>query len=176
MFEYAMDDYKELPNIINFGIHKSIMDVGGGYGAAISLIQQNFLQVNCTLFDLEKVVEGVFNEKIKIIGGDFFEQIPNISEAIILSRVLHDWDDTKAQLILKNCFKALPSNGTIYVIENCTDKIHYDLTLLSLNMGIMCQSIERSSGEYIMLCEAEGFNFHMSKQLNELQTILIFKK
>lgn len=176
MFQYAMDDYKELPSIIDFSIHNSIMDVGGGYGAAISLIEKKYPNIRCFLFDLDKVIEQVKYENIEAIGGNFFEVIPICSDAIILSRVLHDWDDQKAILILHNCYKALSSDGTLYVIENCTDQIQINLSLLSLNMTAMCQSYERSSMEYNNICEAVGLNFKEIKQLNKLQTILIFKK
>jgi len=176
MFEYAIEDYKELPNIIDFSVHNSIMDVGGGYGAAISLIKKKYPNIRCLLFDLYKVIEHVTNESLETIGGDFFIEIPCYTDAIMLSRVLHDWDDKKANLLLQNCFNALPQNGTLYVIENCTDKIQTNLSLLSLNMAVMCQSYERNSIEYQNLCEAQGFSFHESKQLNGLQTILIYKK
>jgi hypothetical protein len=45
MFEYARDDYKTLPDKINFGIHKSVIDCGGGYGAAINAVKLKFLQI-----------------------------------------------------------------------------------------------------------------------------------
>ena len=85
-------------------------------------------------------------------------------------------NDEKAKLILKNSFEALPQNGTLYVIENCSDKIKIDLSLLSLNMTAMCESYERTSAQYISLCENSGFQFNRETKLNELQTILIFKK
>jgi C-methyltransferase len=176
MYEYAIDDYKELPNLIDFSVHKSIMDVGGGYGAAISLIKEKNQITSCFLFDLDKVIEQVSNRNIERIGGNFFEKIPQHSEAIILSRVLHDWNNEKAELILKNCYNALPLYGTLYVIENCTDKIPTNLSLLSLNMTVMCQSFERSSTDYIKLCEAPGFIFQKDIPLNQLQSILIFNK
>lgn len=176
MFEYARDDYKDLPNIIDFSIHKSIMDVGGGYGAIISLIQQKYSKSKCFLFDLKEVIEKVSFKTIETIGGNFFETIPNLADAIILSRVLHDWKNNKAKVILRNCYKALPLNGTFYVIENCADKIQSNLALLSLNMTVMCQSFERSSKQYIELCEDEGFKYQIDEKLNELQTILIFRK
>jgi C-methyltransferase len=125
---------------------------------------------------LPKVIEKVTIPSIKKIGGSFFEKIPNQSEAIVLSRVLHDWNDEKANLILKNCFEALPNNGILYVIENCSDKIKIELSLLSLNMSAMCESYERTSAQYISLCENAGFQFNCETILNELQTILIFKK
>lgn len=176
MYQYAKDDYKTLPDVIDFGKHKSVMDVGGGYGAVLENIKNKNPNVECILFDLPKVIEKVTIPNIKKIGGSFFEKIPNQSEAIILSRVLHDWDDRKANIILKNCFEALPNNGILYVIENCSDKIKIDLSLLSLNMTTMCESYERVSTQYILLCENTGFQFHSETKLNELQTVLIFKK
>lgn len=176
MYQYAKDDYKTLPDIIDFREHKSVMDVGGGYGAALENIKNKNPNLECILFDLPKVIDKVTNPNIKKIGGNFFNKIPNQTEAIILSRVLHDWNDEKAKLILKNCFEALPSKGTLYVIENCLDKTKTDLSLLSLNMTAMCESYERTSTKYIYLCENEGFQFYGQTKLNELQTILIFKK
>lgn len=176
MYQYAKDDYKLLPDVINFSKHKSVMDVGGGYGAVLENIKSKFPSVECILFDLPKVIEKVSIPSINKISGSFFEKIPNKSEAIVLSRVLHDWNDKKASIILKNCFEALSNNGTLYVIENCSDKIKIDLSLLSLNMTAMCESYERTSAQYILHCENTGFQFHSETKLNELQTILIFKK
>jgi C-methyltransferase len=176
MYQYAKDDYKTLPDVIDFSKHKSLMDVGGSYGAVLENIKVKYPNIDCILFDLPKVVENVTISNIKIIGGNFFEPIPSQTEAIILSRVLHDWNDKKSNFILKNCFEALPNNGIIYVIENCSDKIKIDLSLLSLNMAAMCESYERTSAQYISLCENTGFQLNSETKLNELQTILIFKK
>ena len=72
--------------------------------------------------------------------------------------------------------QALPENGTLYIIENCSDKIDVDLSLLSLNMLVMCESFEHSSYKYIAIANQSKFKSMEAKQLNELQTILIFKK
>ncbi len=176
MNDYARDDYKTLPNLIDFSKHKSIMDVGGGYGALLKIIQAKHPNLACILFDLEQVVEHIADSKIKTIAGDFFKLIPPQTEAIILARVLHDWDDKKASLILGNCFNALPHKGILYVIENCADKIEIDLSLLSLNMTAMCESYERTSKEYICLAKNNGFCFENETKLNKLQTILTFRK
>lgn len=176
MYQYAKDDYKTLSDVIDFSKHKSVMDVGGGYGAVLDNIKNKNPNLECILFDLPQVIDKVSIPSIKKISGSFFDIIPNQTETIILSRVLHDWNDKKVSIILKNCFEALPNNGILYVIENCSDKIKIDLSLLSLNMTAMCESYERASTQYILLCENTGFQFHSETKLNELQTILIFKK
>ncbi|MBP6584528.1 MAG: hypothetical protein KA215_02565 [Flavobacterium sp.] len=176
MYEYAKDDYKTLPDVIDFSKHKSVMDIGGSYGAVLEVIKSKNPNVECILFDLEKTAKNAFFLTGQKIGGNFFDNIPSKAEAFIISRILHDWNNEKANIILKNCFEALPNNGTLYVIENCTDKIKIDLSLLSLNMTAMCESYERTSTQYISLCEKAGFHFDRQTKLNELQTILIFKK
>lgn len=176
MYQYAIDDYKTLPDIFDFGIHQSIMDVGGGYGAILENIKAKYLNVECILFDLPKVIDKASISDIKKIGGSFFEKIPKQSDAIILSRVLHDWNDEKANIILENCFEALPKVSTLYIIENCEDRINMDLSLLSLNMSVMCESHERTSAQYISLSEKVGFKYNKEVRLNDLQTALIFKK
>lgn len=176
MYEYAKDDYKTLPDVIDFNKHNSVMDVGGSYGAVLENIKAKNPNVECILFDLEKVVNNVTVPNIQKVSGSFFDKIPSEAEAFILSRILHDWNDERANIILKNCFVALPNNGTLYLIENCADKIKVDLSLLSLNMTAMCESYERTSIQYISLCENAGFHFENEAKLNELQTILIFKK
>ncbi len=176
MSEYAKDDYKELPQLIDWLQHKSIMDVGGGYGACIDLMQKHYPQINCYLFDLPDVVNQVVNSCIKKIGGNFFEPLPRIAEAIIVSRVIHDWSNDKALIILKNCYNALPTSGVLYLIENCSDLIDIDLSLLSLNMLVMCESHERTSEQYKLLCQNVNFIFETQIKLNALQTILIFRK
>jgi len=176
MFQYALDDYKNLTDIIDFSLHKSVMDVGGGMGAAISQIQKKNPTINCYLFDLANVVKLCNDSDVHLISGDFFKYVPSVADAIIVSRVLHDWPDEKAYLILKNCIAALPVGGALYVIENCTDKTETDVSLLSLNMLAMCESHERAQAEYISLCIAVGFKFEHDHKLNSLQTILKFRK
>jgi hypothetical protein len=171
MYQYAKDDYKKLPDLIDFSNHKSVMDVGGGYGAVLENIKAKYPIVECILFDLPKVIEKVTIPYIQKISGSFFETIPSQSEVIILSRVLHDWNDEKANNILKNCYEALPNNGTLYVIENLADKIN-DIFLLSLSMTVICESYERTKSQYETILSDANFRVTSVTQLNNLQYII----
>ncbi len=176
MYEYARDDYKNLPELIDFSKYKSVMDIGGGYGAIIQNIKLKNPQLECILFDLPEVIQNVNIQGVTAIGGSFFEKIPVQADAVILSRVIHDWNDHKANIILQNCYRVLYKNGTLYIIENCLDNTSIDLSLLSLNMTVICGSHERTSTEYIQLAQNVGFEYKNQTKLNELQTILIFQK
>lgn len=176
MHEYARDDYKFIGAVIDFSIHHSVLDVGGGFGALIRKIRDAYPMVNCHLMDLTKVVGHVSFTDIEIHSGDFFSSIPKVADGIVLSRVLHDWNDQNALVILNNCFDALPQNGRLYVIENCLNELNSNLSLLNLNMALMCDSFERTSLEFEKLANQTGFTFLEKKKLNALQTILTFEK
>lgn len=174
MYQYALDDYKELPSLLPE--HKSIADVGGGYGAALTYLKQAYPKMPCILFELPEVLAKSPEAAFEKIGGSFFEPLPFQSEAILLTRVLHDWDNNRALQILKNCFAALPTGGWLYIIENCSEQLAEPLSLLSLNMLALCKSYERSSFEYRGLASEAGFAYQGQKKLNDLQSILIFSK
>ncbi len=176
MYEYARDDYETLPKIIDFSVHKSILDIGGGLGALLEHILKKTPNVKCYLFDKEEVIGLCKNNSFEKITGNFFYKIPKIADAIILSRVIHDWDDEQALIILKNCFDALPENGTLYLIENYIDTNNKSFALLNLNMKLLTYGKERKLSEYQKLIENVGFHFVKTLKLNELQNILIFYK
>lgn len=176
MYEYARDDYEKLPEFIDFSNHQAIMDIGGGLGALVSIIAQKFPQIKCYLFDKEEVIDLIEESVFEKVIGDFFVMIPKIADALILSRVIHDWNDEEASLILKNCYEALPSNGKLYLIENYVDKEDSSFALLNLNMKLMTSGRERKIDEYIELTENQDFIFLEMIKLNILQNILIFYK
>ncbi|KAI3735706.1 hypothetical protein L6452_15215 [Arctium lappa] len=68
---------------------KHLVDVGGGLGVTLS---------------------------IKHVGGDMFHDIPQ-GDAIFMKWILHDWSDDHCIKMLKNCYKALPDDGMVIVVE-----------------------------------------------------------
>jgi len=176
MYEYARDDYEKLPQLIDFSIHKAIIDVGGGLGALIEGIAKSYPQIKCYLFDKEEVVDLAEDSIYEKLSGDFFYKLPKTADALILSRVIHDWNDENALLILKNCYDALPTNGKLYLIENEIDNKDFRFSLLNLNMKLMTSGRERKLSEYQDLAQRQGFVFEKSVALNDLQIVLIFYK
>ena len=176
MLEYAERDYQDISITIDFGRFDSVMDVGGGYGAAISIIIKAYPEIKGYIFDRPEVVEKVRIPGVVTIGGDFFDTVPAKAQSMLLCRVLHDWPDDKAIIILSNCYSALPKEGSLFIVENCSDLIEDDLALLSLNMAAVCHSFERTSINYRELAAKCGFIFVKKTKLNALQTVLEFVK
>jgi len=174
MRDYAKDDYKDLSSIINFSKYKTIADVGGGLGVVVNLIASNYPNSDCILFDLPSVISLVEKtDSFQVRSGSFFEPLPFKADAIILSRVLHDWNDEKALKIISNCKRALNRGGTIFIIEILQDKIKAQL--LSLNMLVICESFERTFSEYQSLLQKQELAITDSIPLNSLQSILVCK-
>ena len=169
MYEYARDDYKDICNKIDFSDSKKIMDVGGGFGALLTIMQKACKEKQYYLFDRPEVIKHIKEKDFVKIGGDFFVEIPNVADTIIMSRVIHDWDDKKALSILNNVYKALPQNGILYIIENFSDKIEDKAALLSLNMHVITQSYERTENEYRDLLKKANFTPLKVIRINKLQ-------
>ncbi len=177
MRDYAKDDYKRISDCYDFSKHKSIADIGGGLGTVIEFIADANPESECWLFDLPEVVLLIQNpeqKNFKIVGGSFFKPIELRTDAIVLSRILHDWDDENCLKILTNCRNALVKNGTLYIIEIMQNEAQ--AYLLSLNMMLMCQSYERTYTEYEKLLQQAGFKVSELKTLNSLQKIMVTTK
>lgn len=174
MADYARDDYANLAACVDFSAHQTVADVGGGIGVLTHIIAKTNPNTQCILFDLPAVVQLIApsqQQGITIYSGSFFEALPFKTDAIILSRVLHDWNDEKASEILTNCKNALKPNGKIYIIEIMQNET--TAHLLSLNMLAMCESFERTFDEYKNLLHRQNYHIIATKQLNTLQKILI---
>ncbi|XP_025791300.1 O-methyltransferase ZRP4-like isoform X2 [Panicum hallii] len=98
----------------------SLIDVGGGHGAAAHAIVKAFPHLKCSVLDLGHVVADAPNDtNVHYIAGDMFETVPPAS-VIFLKWVLHDWNDEECVKILKNCKKAIPprdEGGKVVIID-----------------------------------------------------------
>ncbi|KAI3866767.1 hypothetical protein MKX03_000862 [Papaver bracteatum] len=103
---------------------KSLIDVGGGTGAASQVIIEAFPHLKCTVLDLPHVVAnsphaGKLSNNLHYVAGDMFESIPH-ADAILLKSTLHNWTDKECVKILKKCGEAIPSKeqgGKVIIID-----------------------------------------------------------
>lgn len=98
-------------------------------------------------------------ERTQIIGGDFFESVPSGGEVYILKQIIHDWDDTAAIAILKNCRVQMPKSGKILLIETVIpprNEASFS-KLVDLEMLVITGGCERNEAEYRALFKASGF-------------------
>ncbi|KAI3963113.1 hypothetical protein MKW92_050714 [Papaver armeniacum] len=103
---------------------KSLIDVGGGTGAASQVIIEAFPHLKCTVLDLPHVVAssppaGTLSNNLQFVAGNMFESIPH-ADAILIKFTLHNWTDKECVKILKKCAEAIPSReqgGKVIIID-----------------------------------------------------------
>jgi 3-hydroxy-5-methyl-1-naphthoate 3-O-methyltransferase len=116
-----------LPTVYDFGRHHRVLDVGGGLGIFLIELCQRYPDLRGTLFDLPhvcqmaraKVAKAGLERVVEIVPGDFVadSSLPDGHDVILLSAVLHDWDEATNLALLAKCYDALPSKGVLLVCE-----------------------------------------------------------
>ena len=151
----------------DFSVFDSIVDVGGGNGNVLSHILSRHQLPRGLVFDQPHVVaeapallsERGMTDRITTRGGNFFESVPTGFAACILSHVIHDWDDSRAEQILVNCRKAIKRNGKLLILEWVLpegDTPHV-AKVVDINMMMLMGGEERTGKQYGRLLDKAGF-------------------
>jgi hypothetical protein len=147
-----------------FGV---LVDVGGGEGALLAAILASNPALHGILFDQPHVLTdaGALLERAdvasrcEVVGGSFFDAVPEGADAYLLKSIIHDWDDSSAIQILRACRAAIADTGRLLVIEpiirpgNEPDPAKFS----DLNMLVMLGGRERTAGDFGRLYTEAGF-------------------
>lgn len=185
MKEYALD-YSQLIKKLPLSGIRTLLDVGGGTGTLISEIMRHHRNLEKVfVFDLPEVInqaqelnEKKLSKKIEFVKGDFFKDALPKSEAAIMSRVLHDWDNANAKNILLQINKALPIEGRLFILEMIVpDELTRDFGVtLNFNLLAIVGGHERNKEEFKGLLESTGFELIEVIPSDEIISILHGKK
>ncbi|MCM3900403.1 MAG: acetylserotonin O-methyltransferase [Pyrinomonadaceae bacterium] len=148
------------------GIRK-LVDVGGGHGGLITSIIQAYPEMTGVLFDAPSVIEGARSriataglaDRCETFSGDFFQSVPAGGDGYILKWIIHDWNDERAETILKNCRNAISRDGRLMLVDVVIPpgrEPHFG-KFIDLNMLVMAGGLERTEAEFRRLLEATGF-------------------
>ncbi len=156
-----------------------IIDVGGGHGQLLSAILTRNPHLSGVLFDLPSGVAAAHQRaggdlpRTELVAGDFFESVPR-GDIYIIKKVIHDWEDGRAAVILQNCRKAMPLNGKVLVAETLVppgDEPNQikciDVVMLAVTGGL-----ERTEAQYASLFEAAGLRLERVLQTRAPISIL----
>ena len=151
----------------DFSPYKVIVDVGGGFGSLLFSILAKYKDIRGILHDLPHVVQGAYplrkeyqvEDRCEIVGGQFFDSVPEGGDLYLLKSILHDWSDEKAIAILKNCFKAMESKSKLLVLERIIqdDVNRHEGKALDIFMMVHTGGKERTREEYSELFQSAGF-------------------
>jgi hypothetical protein len=155
----------------DFGAWESVMDVGGGNGMLLATILRAHPNLRGVLADQAHVIErarergflgGELASRASYEECDFFESIPSGCRAYLMKSVIHDWDDEQARAILKNCRKAVPSDGVLLLVEYCLgeDAKPSFANSVDVVMLVLTGGKERAEGEFRELLTSSGFRLN----------------
>lgn len=112
----------EIVRAYDFTGVSSIVDVGGGRGALLHAILEAYPDMKGTVLDRPRAfADGASGQDLAdrctFVAGDFFLSVPHAADAYLLKNVIHDWDDDRAALILRNCRAAVSPRGKLLLVE-----------------------------------------------------------
>jgi O-methyltransferase/methyltransferase family protein len=176
LFDDAMTNMSELTapavaGAYDFGAWGSIMDVGGGNGMLLRAILNAHPQMRGVLADLPHVLErarerGFLSGKLAPRSGfaecDFFREVPPGCRAYLMKNVIHDWDDARAQQILANCRRAIPTDGVLLLVEWALPEGNVPSFSKQVDVAMMLLTggKERTVAEYRELLAGSGFRLN----------------
>jgi SAM-dependent methyltransferase len=175
-FDEAMADFTKLAAIAvaaayDFSPVRKIVDVGGGNGALLIGILKAQPHLHGIVFDQpaaaerakKQIAERGLAERCDAVGGNFFEDVPRGGDAYMLKHVIHDWNDERASVILRNCHRAMSEGGRLLLVEGVyPPRVDQSVDARGaaandVNMLVCTGGRQRSEAEFRALYEAAGF-------------------
>jgi hypothetical protein len=173
VFQAAMTNFSSanVPPIVeayDFSNIGTLVDVGGGRGYMLGSILRKYPVMKGILFDMPSCFQGGeetpeiagLDGRCRIERGDFFAEIPAGGDAYIMKHIIHDWNDEKATVILRNCGKALAGKpqGKVLVVDAVVPPGNEPnlAKVMDIEMMAMCESEERNAEQFGKLFAAAG--------------------
>ncbi len=153
----------------DFSSYNTVADIGGGHGFYLSEILRRNPHLKGTLFDLAEVCAGAEQrladsdvaDRLTIVPGDFFEEVPPGFDAYSIKAVLHDWSDEQASTILGRVREAIGDNRDArlllgeFVLSGPNDYDHGKT--LDIEMLLRFGGKERDLADWQKLLSGVGF-------------------
>ncbi len=157
---------EEVVRSYDFGRFGTVVDVGGGRGMLLSALMLRYPSVDGVLFDQPDVVAGAqevlaaagVTQRCRVVGGSFFDSVPEGADAYLLKSVIHDWPDAESVEILRICRRSMPMHGRLLLVEQLLDRAPDPVgtAFSDLTMLVVAGGQERTTEEYGSLLAAAG--------------------
>ena len=150
----------------DFSPFARVVDVGGGHGQLLSAILARNPHLSGVLFDLPSGVaaarQGIGGDlpRTDLVAGNFFESVP-VGDVYVIKKVIHDWNDQDAGLILRRCREAMPANGKVLVAETLVPAGNEPSQIKGIDVVMLAVTggQERTEAHYAELFKAAGLRF-----------------
>lgn len=175
---YARHDYRDVPAALRLRGDEVVIDAGGGLGVLAELMARQYGRLTVHVLDRPEVgglvsVPADLRHRLSFHAADLFAPWPVRSGAVVLARVVHDWDDEPATRILRRAREALPVGGQLYLVEMVRPREGFAGALCDLHLLTVTGGRERNAAEYTALLEAAGFALGEVRHLAALPSIVV---
>ena len=162
----AFAELAGLPVAYDFSTAHTVVDLGGGYGAVLSMILQAHPQLQGILVERGEAVSGAkvtlaaaqVADRCRIQEGDIFTDLPKDGDVYLLCRAMLNWDDATCAAFLAHCARNLPAQATLLIVDAilpdgplAAGSAVWDLFLLAL-FGAKA----RTGSDFLALVEQAG--------------------
>lgn len=146
----------------DFSPFKTIADIGGGQGHLLHAVLGATPSLHGTLFDMPHVVQKVAakaSDRLRLQGGDFFNDKLPVCDSYMIMQVIHDWPDQEAAKILASIRRSTPPHAKLLLIEAIVpeDPNPSWITMLDLFMLVLFGGKERTRPQFEALLNTAGF-------------------
>ena len=162
-----------LARSLDWSASHKVCDIGGGTGALLATLLAAHPHLHGVVLDLPEVIGRVAaTERMSVVGGDAFSEVPAGCDTYLFVNVLHDWSDDDAARLLAVVAEAMAADDApgsrVVIVEGRTDhrardefSARTDLLMFALTAG----GRERSAEEFAALGSAVGLRLQDSVHL-----------
>ena len=154
----------------DFSACRRAIDLGGGYGALLSVLLKAYPHLQGASADLAYMEsdaraflrEAGVGERASFIPTDFFKSVQAGADCYLLKFIIHDWADADALEILRNTRTAAGAGGRVLIIEQIApgrvtaNPQHAAVIRGDIHMMAATGGLERTSDEYESLLDRAG--------------------
>jgi orsellinic acid C2-O-methyltransferase len=156
----------ELISLYDFPDTGIVADLGGGDGTLVAGLLGHYPRLRGMIVEQSAVIDCAyrtieqhgFTSRCEFVAADILHHIPTGADLYVLKSVIHNWDDTSAMQILRNCRSAAKPGGRLLLVEramNTDDPL--DAAVRDLTMLVLFGSRDRTAEEYGSLLADSGF-------------------
>jgi len=157
-----------LADVVHLDGAEHLLDVAGGTGIyAIAFLHKN-PRLKATVVDRPEVLRVAeecrrdynLEERLTLSPGDMFETELPSADVVLLSNVLHDWDEPECRQLIDRCSAALPTGGRLIIHDVFLDDDlggPLPIALYSAALFTLTEGRAYAAGEYIDWLSDAGF-------------------
>lgn len=148
---------------------RSVADMGSGRGTLLRTMLEQVPHLSGIWFDTEPTLAvadeelraGPLSERCRFVCGDFFTEVPFVSDAYVFKLTLHMYEDGPCEQILRNCVAAARPGARIIIADPVlTDPPQNAFVpTMDLHMLLVMGGRERTERDYAELFHRVGLTF-----------------